>query len=295
MSDPTELNAFLSARSGASAAPAKDTTSKEEPPKNETTETNAQEVEKPEAKQDAKPEAQKDDKPEGKPKKAKFDPEAFKAEQTKALESLERKLFGHIGGITRTLNEVKTEIAAAKAAAKTVDDAPTQAQIDTAAKDPEEWEKLKQEWPEWAAAFEKKIDAKLAAVKPAEFDQNKFISEAQIAFETKQREAAAARLERDFPQWRSPENYSALTQWLETQPDHVKALAESDWIDDARQLLTLYKQSKETPPTKPEADKPKDTTRQKRFEAAITPKGSGGHAPGPETEREAFLNARRRR
>jgi hypothetical protein len=69
-----------------------------------------------------------------------------------------------------------------------------------------------------------------------------------------------------------------FSMWLDKQPEDIKALAASSKLRDAAKMLRMYQKSK-VPMKQPELEQKKDTsTRQKRFEAAVNPKGTGGHA-----------------
>lgn len=63
-----------------------------------------------------------------------------------------------VGGLTN-------ELYAAKQAAKTVEDAPTKKQIEEAAGDDEAWESLKEDFPEWADATDKRFNKKISETK----------------------------------------------------------------------------------------------------------------------------------
>lgn len=74
---------------------------------------------------------------------------------------------GRVGAALRGITELKSELDTARAAAKSVNksggDAPTQAQISAAAASDEEWEKLLEEFPDWRAGIDKRIDHRVEA------------------------------------------------------------------------------------------------------------------------------------
>ena len=193
-------------------------------------------------------------------------------------------LAGHVGGLQRSQKEIQNTLAAASAASKTVVDAPTQSQVMEAMSDPEEWAGLKSEYPQWALATEKIIDAKVSQIKPqSPIDQaaiDKMVSD-RVAGET-----AAVRTELINSHldsivdgdWLKEVNTAQFSQWIDSQSADVKALAESSKTTDAAKMLRLYESHKKAALEQKVEPKKDVSTRQKRIEAAINPKGTGGHA-----------------
>jgi hypothetical protein len=86
------------------------------------------------------------------------------------VEGLRTKVVG-IDGLSdrlkqteRRLGGVLNELHAAKEAAKVVTNAPSKEQINQAATSQAEWDRIKEDWPEWAAATEGKIAAERADI-----------------------------------------------------------------------------------------------------------------------------------
>lgn len=201
------------------------------------------------------------------------------------------KLAGHIGRLERSYREIESKMATGQAAAKTVDDAPTQAAIKAASDDPQEWSTLKAQYPEWAAATEKMVAARAPS-----FDVNAFEAKVNAAIDGKTAEMQSriidSSLNAVFPGWRTEVASPAFAAWMATQADDVKALSASADIGDAARMLKLYESSKAAPaPAASHADQqaaPKEPSpREKRLAAAVNPKGTGGHAPG-RTELDEF-------
>lgn len=201
-------------------------------------------------------------------------------------ESSQNKLAGHIGGLQRSQNAINERLAAASAATKNVSDAPTQAQVKEAIQSPKEWEELKSEFPAWAMATEKFMDSKLANLTPAEntkaADIEKMVSERLVgqSAETRKQIVDMA-LDAVFPGWEDEVRTDGFGKWLESQAEDVKALAQSSRVGDAAKMLRLYEKSKQEPAQaemKTPEPKPKDSAREKRFAAAVVPKGNGGNA-----------------
>lgn len=204
------------------------------------------------------------------------------------LEQGHNKLAGHIGGIQRSQQEIQAALATAQAAAKTTQDAPTQAQVKGAAADPKEWENLKEQYPEWATATEKLLESRL----PANFDAQAFEAAVDKKLEGKtaamQQVIIDSSLSAIFPGWKKEIQTSEFAAWMGSQPDDVKALSQSSDVGDAAQMLKLYDAFKRNPPapSRPAA-KPDTSTREKRLAAAVAPRGTGGHSAGS-TELDEF-------
>lgn len=198
------------------------------------------------------------------------------------FEASHNNLAGHIGGLQRSQKEIQERLAAAQAATKTVNDAPTQAEVKDAMTDPQEWADLKTAYPEWASATEKIIDAKVGTqpkIDPAEID--KMVSE-RVA-----REAASTRQEMIDSHldaivdgdWLSEVKSEKFGKWIDGQNEDIKALANSSKMTDAAKMLRLFQISKQTKPEQKIEPKPKEISpRQKRIEASVNPRGTGGHA-----------------
>ena len=79
-----------------------------------------------------------------------------------------RQLNGHIGGLTSEQKRIKElmQDGANRATSKT-DDAPSQNQINQAIANPEKWDALKLDFPDWAEATEEYVNSRLAVGKTA--------------------------------------------------------------------------------------------------------------------------------
>jgi hypothetical protein len=237
----------------------------------------------------AEPAAQQVTQAEATPAAPAIDPMKEIMDRLDKFQASHDKLAGNLGRLQQSQEEVRANLAAAQAATKSVQDAPTNAQVKEAMSDPEEWARLKASYPEWATATEKLIDARLAhvggkAVDQAEIDR---IVADRVAGQT-----AAVRTEMIDSHldsivdgdWREVVNSEAFGKWLEVQPDSVKAL-DSPRMADAAKMLRLYEASKKpVPAAQPAAPAP--SARQKRLEAAVVPKGSGGHNSAPNEKDE---------
>lgn len=202
------------------------------------------------------------------------------------FEASQSKLAGHIGDLTRSREEIRQFMAASKEAAKNVSDAPSDEQVKDAMGNPKSWDALKEDFPEWVAATEEFLNQRLGAVKPS-VDQvtlDKAVEQrvASLSAEMRQ-EAIDSHLDAIVDgDWEKTVGEPAFSQWLSAQPDGVKALAESSRMRDAARMLRLFVASKATPPPKKE----NSTKQRQRFEAALSPRSSGAHAPASSDEDE---------
>jgi hypothetical protein len=123
-------------------------------------------------------------------------------------------------------------------------EAPTQTAIASAAKNPEKWEQLKQDFPEWAGAMEEYVAAKIGG------QQQQGISPEAVA-QFVQREVAntkaemgrlleEARIEGKYDNWQDTINSTEFAQWFVVQSAETQALADSPKSKDAIKMLDLF-------------------------------------------------------
>lgn len=236
--------------------------------------------------------------------------EAVKVEATPdPIEALRQDLQGikgRLASLDTLTNEVKAgtgriaaiqrELATAKAAAKTVEVAPTQAQIDAAAKDPEKWEALKKDFEEWTQATEEYVKQKLAAERA---ETLKLVPKVDVdgikkeVGDTVDQAVAKARVEAvkearqlvtvdlKYPTWEEDVHVYAqdgtisltpeFSAWMQTQAPEVKALADSNLARDALKMLDAFYEHR-----KAEAKK---QTNQARLASAVTPQQASSGGP----------------
>jgi hypothetical protein len=201
------------------------------------------------------------------------------------LESRTRNTEGHIGGLNHQQKAMQETLQAATKAAAKVDDAPTNAQVTEAMANPEEWESLKGDFPEWASATEKFLEAKISRIKPAVDPE--IVTKLESAFDAKldaaRYEDALDALNVAFEGWREETQTPAFAAWRDAQPIEVQQLGDSRKFSDAAKMLRLYEKSKVKPEVAPEP-KPQVSVRQRRLEAAVNPRGSGGSDTARRTE-----------
>lgn len=213
--------------------------------------------------------------------------EATKAllERFEKLESRTRNVEGHIGGLNHQQKQLQETLLASSRAAADVSDAPTQTQVREAIANPEEWEALKGDFPEWASATEKFLDARISQIKPGKAIDPEELKRVETAFDKKLDEAryedAMDALDVAFEGWREETQTPKFKEWQQAQDPEIQALADSRRFSDAAKMLRLYEKSKVvTPPPEQRYINP----RQRRLEAAVNPRGSGGNDVARRTE-----------
>jgi hypothetical protein len=216
--------------------------------------------------------AQAEAQPEPTPEPAKPTTEELLAQALARVEKLEgrtRNVEGHIGGLTSQQKALQETVAAARSAAAEVKDAPTDAQVKAAASNPKEWEKLKEDFPEWSNATESFLNARLANVKAGmdEATVNKMLSEVEGKITQKVVDSALSAV---FPTWKQDINTEEFQGWVQAQPDDIKALAASSEVGDAARMLSLYNESKKANPVQQVLDQ-----RKQKLQASVAaPRGT---------------------
>ena len=136
---------------------------------------------------------------------------------------------GRVGAIQR---ELQLQRNAAEQAAKTVGEAPTKQQMAEAAQDDEAWSELKDEFPEWADALEKRT-GKL---------EKKFSEQIESLRQQQPQAPDLSALRREYdqklltikhPDWRELVASPEYNEWLNKQPGDVrqKALESTDALE----------------------------------------------------------------
>ena len=136
---------------------------------------------------------------------------------------------GRVGAIQR---ELQLQRNAAEQAAKTVSEAPTKQQMAEAAQDDEAWSELKDEFPEWADALEKRT-GKL---------EKKFSEQIESLRQQQPQAPDLSALRREYdqklltikhPDWRELVASPEYNEWLNKQPGDVqqKALESTDALE----------------------------------------------------------------
>ena len=190
------------------------------------------------------------------------------------LEGRQRNVEGHIGGLTRNQNTMRDSMQqAAIAATSAAKDAPTRSQVSEAIANPAEWDALKKDFPEWATATEKFMDARLLQQRGSAPDPQaieKMVSDRmQGQADAVRREIVESALDASFPGWVDEVKTDAFGNWLGAQSEQVKALSESPRVGDAARMLRLYEEAKQASPNTAILEQRK----QKLANAAAAPRG----------------------
>ena len=160
---------------------------------------------------------------------------------------------GRVGAIQR---ELQLQRNAAAQAAKTVSEAPTKQQMAEAAQDDEAWSELKDEFPEWADALEKRT-GKL---------ENKFSEQIESLRQQQPQAPDLIALRREYdqklltikhPSWQQLVASPEYNEWLNKQPQDVrqKALESTDALEC---IEVLDQFAAATSPVKDVVDKRKE-------------------------------------
>lgn len=203
----------------------------------------------------------------------------------KGLSSDIAALKGSVEQITGKLTQ-----AASAAATEQGAEAPTKQQISVALKDGEKFKQLQEDFPEWADALQEAIGSQSEAIKqavlkelpsPKEVDTTQFLTAEQFE------QQLGASIEQQIPiylkhpTWKKDINSQEFMSWLPTQPDDVKALAESEDPEDAITLLDKF-HGRAAPP-------PKTNSQKSRLEASVAPDtGANRAVPKAISEDEAM-------
>jgi len=113
------------------------------------------------------------------------------------------------------------------------------------AKNPEKWEQLKQDFPEWAGAMEEYVTSKIGVP-----SQQQSLSPEAVAQFVQQEVANTkaemgrlmeeARIEGKYENWRETINTTEFAQWFTVQNPQTRALADSPIARDAIKMLDLF-------------------------------------------------------
>lgn len=170
-----------------------------------------------------------------------------KLAQIDELAQANAQLLHHVKTAEGRVAAMQREFQQARQAATQVapQDAPSQGTIAQAAKNPEKWEQLKQDFPEWAGAMEEYVASKMGAA-----PQGQLLTPEQVAGYVQQQVGqtrtemskllAEARIEGKHENWKNDVNSAPFAQWFVVQPPDVRALADSTAARDAIKMLDLF-------------------------------------------------------
>lgn len=199
------------------------------------------------------------------------------------LRASQAQLLHHVKTAEGRVSAMQREFQQARQAATQVEvqAAPSQGQMAAAAKNPEKWEQLKGDFPEWAGAMEEYVTSKLGNLPmPQNMIQPQqvmdYVQQQMSAMEGKTvRRIEEARIEGKYENWRDLVNTSDFAGWYSIQAPEVRSLADSASARDAIRMLDLFHASK----TRSATDIKQE--RNARLSAAATTRP--GQTPPPKT------------
>jgi hypothetical protein len=200
-----------------------------------------------------------------------------KLAQIDDLAQANAQLLHHVKTTEGRVAAMQREAQQARQAA--TQDAPTQTAIASAAKNPEKWEQLKQDFPEWAGAMEEYVASKMGD------QQQQNLTPEQVTNYVQQQVAQTraemgrlmeeARIEGKYENWRDTVNTTEFAQWFTVQSPETRALADSSAARDAIKMLDMFNTSKSVSATEIKQE------RGARLAAAATTRT--GQTPPPKT------------
>jgi len=198
------------------------------------------------------------------------------------LEQANAQLLHHVRSAEGRVASMQRELQVAKPAQQSVapGEAPTQSQIAAASKNPEKWEQLRSDFPEWSDAIEEYVASKIGSVQQGQnLDPQAvaaFVHQQVTQTETKMaRMLEEARVEGKYEGWKDTINSPDFVQWFVVQNPETQALARSPSARDAIRMLDLFHDSK-----KRSASDIKQERSQRLAAAATTRQGQ---TPPPKT------------
>lgn len=181
-------------------------------------------------------------------------PDVVKAKLAKIdqLAEANAQLLHHVKTAEGRVAAMQREFQQARMAQQQVapQEAPSQGQIAIAVKNPEKWEQLKQDFPEWAGAMEEYVASQLGSVQP---NANMLTPEQVANYVQQQAEQTKAemkqaleeaRVEGKYENWKELVNTTDFVQWFTAQPAEVRALADSSSARDAILMLDMFHDTK---------------------------------------------------
>lgn len=199
------------------------------------------------------------------------------------LKQANAQLLHHVKTAEGRVSAMQREFQQARVAQQTVapNQAPSQGQVSAAAKNPEKWDALKQDFPEWAGAMEEYVASKIGSQTP----QQPQLTAEQVAgyvreqvSQTRTEMARAieeARIEGKYENWRDTVNTTEFVQWFTVQSPEIRGLADSAAARDALRMLDLFSEAKKRSATDIRQE------RGQRLAAAATTRP--GQTPPPKT------------
>jgi hypothetical protein len=221
--------------------------------------------------------------------------QAKTVEQDKALKDAGQKLataHGTIGNLSKKLDDSLAALTKMKPAVEAVQ-VEAKAKADAAAAEREAKRKERRERLADLPDVLEELDDIRADAKPAakiepepkveQKTENKPEPQVELPADREARLIAERELSDRHPKWMEMVRTKEFKDWQAAQPEAVRALSESDAIDDADKLLTLYKKHKDDAAKVAQVE----SERQARLRRGENIQGSGtaqtGAAPSPDS------------
>jgi len=150
---------------------------------------------------------------------------------------------------------------------------PSQTQITAAARDPEKWASLKEDFPEWGEGITEYVEARIGQLTGAGLSAEQI--EQMVAARAGEQTAQVERLfserliEFKHAGWKQTVNSPEFGEWLAAQPESTKALANSTDPMDAISMLDGFAAHKAKPVAAVQQD------RKQRLQQAVTTTKAG--------------------
>ena len=174
-----------------------------------------------------------------------------KLAQIDELATANAQLLHHVKTAEGRVAAMQREFQQARVAQQQVapQEAPSQGQIANAAKNPEKWEQLKEDFPEWAGAMEEYVASKLGSVQSQQgLDPQQvaaFVQQQVDQTKVEMRQAIEeARVDGKYENWKDTVNTLEFTQWFTVQSPEIRSLANSDSARDAIRMLDMFHETK---------------------------------------------------
>lgn len=158
-----------------------------------------------------------------------------------------RNAEGHIGGLS---SQLKQQVMAAQAVQRQGGEAPSASEIRKAQADPEAFNRLKEDYPEFAAALAPALDQMLESRLREEMAKLPRTEQSQVdVAQLTESIRSELMVEVSHPGWKKDVKTPEFLGWLQRSPREMQMLAASADPDDAKRLLDLYKESRKKPAT----------------------------------------------
>ena len=183
-------------------------------------------------------------------------PDAVKAKLAKIddIEKANANLLHHVKTAEGRVAAMQRELEVGRRVKQELEknDSPTQKQIKSAGKNPEKWENLKQDFPDWATAIEEYVEAKsVSQAQPTGIDEKTLsgyiANQTQALRQDLEKDIERSKIENRHADWQATVASSEFQTWYNNQPNEVRSLGASFKAKDAIKVLDMYESTKKKP------------------------------------------------